>query len=281
MDRLAYQNMTSRNRALDRLAQPTGELTSKSKVNTQVNTYQLERQSKNAPEYNGFISALNNNIIEDQHRTEDNNLRYRAEQPIDDNLQRVYHPTLMTESERNFDSADRCGLGTRDHQLNAIAKNKNTMPKLNYPQGFSQIEHVNTDLTSQIDYQFGGLTNHDMEQQIANLNKNMQTSEQTAPPLSQLYPSQPRSPYNPQVDHVNQQLYQYSQQLPPQHLLDCSRMVDFQRPISSNMRPPVCPPQVSVLPLPNPPQPVILGHHDRKQKHKHIQSKVPLNKKIK
>src|SRR5690242_7755164 len=98
MDRLAYQNMTSRGRgpqssrvddvpthepphtplnftnelsstqsknqtayfehnnnrggaSLNNFSQPTGEITNKSKVNTQINHYYLERQSKNSPNY--------------------------------------------------------------------------------------------------------------------------------------------------------------------------------------------------------------------------------------
>lgn len=243
MDRMAFLNMTSKNRNLSEpnphtplchISQLTGELTTKSKIGTQVNNYYLERQSKNATEYNNFVAALNNNITEDRYRTNVNNDHFLTEQPIDDNFQRVYHPTLMTEQERNFDNADRCGLGTRDRQMSATAVNKNTvhpiltpMPKLNYPQGYDQLKPIEMDMTSQLEAQFSGLTNRSMKQQIAQLNKNVQSSDNiNSRSINDNVMCQSQIGYNTQVDHLNQQL--------SQHAFDCSRMIDFQRPLQSN-----------------------------------------------
>lgn len=251
MDRVAFLNMTSKNRnvsdinsqtPLRHISQLTGELTTKSKIGTQVNNYYLERQSKNASEYNNFVAALNNNITEDRYRTSVNNDQFLTEQPNGDNFQRVYHPTLMTEQERNFDNADRCGLGTRDRQVNAVAVNKNTthpiltpMPKLNYPQGYDQLKPIEMDMTSQLESQFSGLTNQSMEQQIALLNKSVQSSDNTnSRSVNDIVMCRSQPNYNPQVDHLNQQLFQLSQQIPPQQAFDCSRILDFQRPLPSN-----------------------------------------------
>ena len=251
MDRLAYQNMTTKHKhitdqeangtaSLNRYSQPTGELTSKSKINTRTDDYYLERQSKNSQDYSCFVTALNSNIVEDQYRTDVNNDRYFNKPQMEDNLQRVYHPTLMTEQEQNFCNADRCGLGlgTRDRQINAVAKSRNTphqmtpMPKLNYPHGYDQMPPIEMDLTSDIESQFNILTDQDMDQQIAKLNKNSQTIEpKTTEFICPAYPG-----YNPQADYMNQQLAQLAQQVPPQHICDCARMIDFQRPLSSNSK---------------------------------------------
>lgn len=249
MDRLAYQNMTIKHKvmpnqpvpcaaSLNRYSQPTGEVTSKSKINARVDDYHLERQSKNTQDYESFVAALNGNIVEDQYRTTVNNDRYFNKPACEDNFQRVYHPTLMTEQEQNFCNADRCGLGTRDRQMNAVAINKNTthqqlmtpLPKLNYPHGYDHMEPLRMDLTSQLETQFSTLTNSDMEEQISQLNKN------NTQPIQPTIMCPPHIGYNPQADHMNQQLAQLAQQLPPQTMYDCTRMLDFQRPLASNSK---------------------------------------------
>ena len=114
--------------SLNSFSQPTGELTNKSKLNTQLNHYHLERQSKNSSDYGSFVSALNSNISEDQHRTNLNNDRWHTEQQREiDHFQRVYHPTLQYGDSHNLVDMDRqgLGLGTRDKRENAEAKNKN------------------------------------------------------------------------------------------------------------------------------------------------------------
>lgn len=252
MDRLAYQNMTIKNKTftdnhmnhsptMNQFSQPIGQITSKSKINTMVNNYYLERQAKNSTNYGDFISALNSNIIEDQHRTEVNNDQYFSDQPSGDNFQRVYHPTLLTDQEKNFNNADRCGLGTRDRQADAIAKNKNTshimtpLPKLNYPQGYDKLEPLKMDMTSQLDSQFNVLTSTDMEQQIALLKKNNEKCEPLANSnVTDEFMRPTHDLFDPQVNYMNQQIYQLSTQIQPQHSSDCLRMLGFQRPISSN-----------------------------------------------
>jgi hypothetical protein len=252
MERLAYQNMIYKSKngqirppvLMTPFSQPTGEVTSKAKINSHINNYYFERQSKNSPNYDSFITALNSNISEDQQRTSVNNEYLLTEQTLEDNLGRVCHPTLMTEQEKSFHNADRCGLGvgTRDRQMNAFAKNKNTthpdmqsnemlmmkqsptpMPKLNYPQGYDQLQPLCMDMSSQLDTQFGVLTNPYMDQQIAHLNQSVQQTQvcdQTSNPVMDRmgtdYACKPA--YNPC-------------QLPPQQL-----MVEFQRPISSNVK---------------------------------------------
>jgi len=295
MDRLAYQNMTIKNKighapTMDQYSQPTGQLTSKSKINNRVNNYYLERQTKNLDNYNEFVSALNSNILEDQCRTTANNDQYMTEQPTEDNFQRVYHPTLLTEPEKDFNNADRCGLGTRDRQINAVAKNKNTshlitpMPKLNYPQGYDKLNPISMDMSSQIESQFVGLTNPVMDQQIALLSKNSQKSNSHMNPnMTDELMRPTHGNYNSQTDFMNQQLYQLSTQIPPQRSLDGSRFLDFQRPISSNTKPLYTPfqiqpqtqtqipiqPQVSIQPQ-VPVQPQL--HAKKQQKKKKLSS---------
>lgn len=257
MDRLAFQNMTNKNRNSDtgcvwpqqQYSQPVGETTSKSKINTEVNNYFLERLDKNSQEYNQFVNALNGNIKEDQHRTTINNTRWQSEHPINDTCQHVYHPTLLTDPERRTDNIgnDRYGFSTRDRQVNGMAQTKNTvmtpLPKLNYPQGYNHMSPIDMDMTSHLDQQFSSLTDPIMEQQISRLHKKTQTdSTQQAiqPPIGPMGPMGPFGSsypnYNPQVDHMDQQMHQWSQEVPPQRYVDPSQLLDFQRPQSSNNR---------------------------------------------
>lgn len=220
MDRLAYQNITTknRNRQFDRFAHPTGEITSKSKINTQVGNYYLERQSKNLGDYDEFVTALNDNIVEDRHRTDANNRRLIQEPVNTDNFQRVYHPTLLTDQEKRFNNADRCGLGTRNRQLNSMAKNKNSpheqnltpIPKLNYPDGYDKLSPINMDMTSQLASQFGGLIDESMQQQINDITSHTQ---------------------NPQTDadYMDRRTFQFTQKG------DSYNQLNFQRPHSSNV----------------------------------------------
>jgi hypothetical protein len=244
MERLAFQNMTTKNRTnfkngidLCGYSQPIGEVTTKSKINTRTDNYFLERQSNNSGDYNNFVSSLNSNIIEDQFRTNVNNDHFSNKHVPEDTLQHIYHPALMGEKEAVTDSYDRCGLGTRDRQANTMAKNKNSK----YPQEYNQTEPLKMNVSSQIDTQFGCLIDQDMEKQISILTKKAQMSTQT----SNTHPSgngqNVSQGYNPQADYLNQQLTQYAQQVPSQRTLDCSRMLDFQRPSSSNIKTPdVC-----------------------------------------
>ncbi len=228
--------------SLNSFSQPTGAVTSKSKMNTQINHYYLERQSKNSPNYTNFVSALNNNIKEDQQRTTVNNDRLRTEQKEVDNFQRVYHPGLSGyHKDQNTDSTEfeRIGLGvcTRDKRENSLAKNKNTPhvdlqyshqnnglpqppPKLNYPQGYDQLKPMTMDMTSHLEMQFQTLTNPDMDQQIVTLQQKSQKQDPQAiqgqsPMDRQTYfQAKGLSAYNPHVDHLNQQLQQMSLQMP-------------------------------------------------------------------
>ena len=221
--------------SLNNFSQPTGELTSKSKMNTQINHYCLEKQSKNYGQYNNYVSALHNNIREDQHRTNINNDRLLTEQREMDNFQRIYHPGLSNQSNDQGHSLmefDRNGVCTRDRRENAKARNKNTVhiqpsedvphphPKLNYPQGYDQLTPMNMDMSSQIEFQFLGLTDLDMEQQIQNLQS--KPSKQNKQPIHGQMPSdrqtifqaQNQPSYNPHADYLNHQLHQMSQQMP-------------------------------------------------------------------
>lgn len=265
MDRLAFQNMTNKNRGCDQpgswaqtqtptlYSQPVGEATSKSKINTEVNNYFLERLDKNSQEYNRYVDALNGNIKEDQYRTTVNNTKWQSEHPINDTSQHVYHPTLLTDPERRTDNigSDRYGMSTRDRQANGMAQTKNTvmtpLPKFNYitPQGYNQMGPIDMDMTSHLDQQFSSLTDPNMEQQISRLHKNVQNTGQPQqaiqPPLGPMGPMGPFGStypcYNPQVDHMNQQMQQWSQEVPPQRFVDPSQqMLDFHRPQSSNNR---------------------------------------------
>ena len=275
-DRTYYENNNNRDGAsLDSFSQPTGALTSKSKMNTQLNHYHLERQSKNLGQYNSFVSALNSNISEDQQRTNINNDRLKTEQKEIDNFNRVYHPGLLTQTPDQGDSLqyDRSSLGTRDRRENGLAKNKNTTqaslpqpaPKLNYPQGYDQLSPMNMDMTSHLEMQFRTLTDIDMDNQITNLqSQGSKISKQNAPTSQNQSVSdrqfflqpQSQSAYNPRADYLNNQLQQMSQQMPDNknsvenQLQSMNSMyglnslpdlpsvdpIGFQRPTSSNYR---------------------------------------------
>ena len=193
MDRVAFRNMTSKNRKFTVGDENTG----KSKINVNMSDYFLERQSKNMGDYNEFVSAFNNNISEDKCRSDVNNDMISNHQP-EQVLDRVYHPTLLTDQERQFHNADRCGLsvGTREHNhvLNGLAINKNNksssvmtpLPKLNYPHGYDQIQPLEMDMSSQLESQFGGLVDDDMERQISALTTKFSEKPETTEPTVQL-----------------------------------------------------------------------------------------------
>ena len=114
---VAFQHMIFKNRG-QQVSQTCGivfhiqqDSTTKSKINTQLSDYYLEIGSQNTT----IMMVLSESSIPislgDRIRTDANNAIYQSEQPTTDNVQRVYHPTLMTESERCFSNADRCGLG--------------------------------------------------------------------------------------------------------------------------------------------------------------------------
>ena len=260
--------------SLDSFSQPTGEQTSKSKMNNQINSYYLERQSKNVGEHNHFVTALNSNISEDQQRTNVNNDKLRNEQRELDNFQRVYHPGLAShahESDQTEFERSRNGQGTRDRRENSIAKNKNSPhvpnesdlptppPKLNYPQGYGQLKPMDMDMKSHLEMQFQTLTDGDMDYQIDGLQqkllKNDPQTHRGATPLDRqtYFHSQNSLPHNPHADHMNKQLQQMSRQMPEgrnstsTQLQNMASMNDlssvslpavdtlgFQRPASSN-----------------------------------------------
>ena len=221
--------------SLNNFSQPIGELTSKSKMNAQVNNYHLERQSKNLGQYNNFVSALDNNIREDQHRTILNNDRLITEQREMDNFERIYHPGLSLPSSDPVNPSlefDRNGVQTRDRRENGLARNKNTAhivaaedvpnphPKLNYPQGYDQLTPMTMDMTSHIELQFKTLTDQDMEQQIHSLQS--KPSKQNQQPIhgqmpydrQTIFQAKNQPAYNPHADYMNQKLQQMSEQMP-------------------------------------------------------------------
>jgi len=227
MDRVAFQNMTTKTKnnftnciEPEKLSRPVGEMTSKTKINTHINNYFSERQSKNANEYDRFVLSLDNNIFEDQFRTNVNNDVISNKQQPSDNLQHIYHPSLNSDRPFNTDTDfERIGMSTRDRQVNTIAKNKNTSgslniqppAKLNYPQGYNQLQPLKMDMTSQIDTQFVSLTNTEMEKQLSLLSQKEQSSNQTnqlnSPNALQLQYNghfQLQSQFNPQT-HANYQ----------------------------------------------------------------------------
>ncbi len=269
--------------SLNSFSQPTGELTNKSKSNTQINNYHLERQSKNSPNYNNFVYALNNNITEDQQRTTFNNDKLLNEREEIDNFQRVYHPGLtFYHKETSIDTTDfernTLGACTRDRRENGLAKNNNTPhpefrnehniglpqppPKLNYPHGYDQLQPMTMDMTSHLSMQFQTLTNPDMDQQITTLQQKSQKNEQQSEPHNPLdrrtpFQQNTQNVYNPQVDHLNQQMQEMSKQMPDNknsialqfqnmgamhNLSSIPNMpsvdpLNFQRPSSSNNKP--------------------------------------------
>jgi hypothetical protein len=171
---------------------------------------------------------------------------------------------------------DRNGVCTRDRRESALAKNKNTPhlssnqsilqppPKLGYPQGYDQLTPINMDLSSQIENQFQGLTNLDMDQQIdrlqqrgsTNYDQNSSIHGQTPLDRQTYFSDQNQSIYNPHADHLNQQLQQMSKQMPENknsiftqfqnmdalhNLTNVPKMqtvdtMNFQRPTSSNLK---------------------------------------------
>lgn len=230
---------------LDDFSQPVGEITSKSKLNEGVNVYHMERQSKNKPQYNHFVTALNSNISEDQQRTSINNDRYKVEQKPTSLYDRIYHPSLVSNnpSERNNSSVehDRNGQGTRDRAENAFAKNKNTsqpqpqsnrqnginmdlplpQAKLNYGMIPNQGGPIEMDMTSHLEMQFQTLTSNDMEKQIQSLQSKASTQTdnnnvhgQTPLDRQSVFLTQGAGSYNPHADYMNNQLQQMSRQMP-------------------------------------------------------------------
>jgi hypothetical protein len=236
-----FENVYNRGSAsLDSFCQPTGELTSKSKMNGQMNTYYMERQSKNQGNYNTFVSALNNNIQEDRQRTDLNNNYLQSESRPADNFERVYHPGLGVASDPNDSELigiDRNSLTTRDRRENSLAKNKNSShlpseistqsngipqppPKLNYPHGYGDLTPLEMDMRSHIDTQFQTLTDIDMERQINSLQGQAKKSTgqisqgQTPMDRQTYFHAQNTSQYNPHADHLNGQLSQMSRHMP-------------------------------------------------------------------
>lgn len=226
--------------SLDKFSQPLGEMTSKGKLNQGVNTYQMERQSKNGVQYGHFVSALNSNIVEDQQRTNQNNDRYKVEQKPGVHYDRIYHPTLVssnpTDSQFSSIEYERNGQGTRDRNENSLAKNKNSMQsghsneinmdlplpqaKLNYGMIPNQGGPMEMDLTSHLEMQFQGLINGDMQKQIQSLQSKSTSSTdgnihgQTPLDRQSVFLSQSGGGYNPHADYMNNQMQQMSRQMP-------------------------------------------------------------------
>lgn len=168
-------------------SRPVGGAVSKVNVNNRMTNYYLERQSKNNDNYNGYLNALNQNISEDQYRTQINNEHVtqdviKQNQIADD--QRIFHPSLLTADPRQsqgFTELDRQSVDTRRQRMNGIlARNRHTgasvatmhsAPRLNYPYGRPDETPIplNMDLSSQLEQQFKGLTTPDLDQQIQRL----------------------------------------------------------------------------------------------------------------
>ena len=220
---------------LDNLQRPTGEVTTKSKLNHEINDYHLERQSKNQGAYNNFVSALNSNIKEDQQRTQANNDRWQNEQREMDNFQRVYHPTLAYDNRHEQTASERGGKGTRNRQENGMAKTVNTatsavsggdlpmpLPRLNYPTNFDAVKPMEMDMESHLSFQFQTLADEDMNRQINALQKRMtkhtaqsaQSVSQTPMDRQTCYQVPMTMSYNPHADYLNGQLSQMSRQMP-------------------------------------------------------------------
>lgn len=237
----------------------TGEVTNKSKMNTQINTYYLERQNKNLSDYSSFVNSLNSNIREDQYRTNINNQQYRQDCKDTNYCQRVYHPSLRPDYVSTVQTMG-LGLGTqtRDRRDHALAQNRDNPiftaaqtptdsvgpAKLNYPQGYDQMGPMPMDMTCHLEMQFRTLTNAEMDQQITTLQQNAQKeSSMGQTPIERHTNLQHQTPYNPQADHMNQVLHQMALNLPSQsntvQATNVMRMptadpLGFQRPSPSN-----------------------------------------------
>ncbi len=222
----------------DRYARVTGSMTNKSKMNTNVDNYHLERQSKNTSEYNNYVNALNNNIREDQDRTQINNARLQSNMSTTENQQRIYHPSLLTADptqRNNFTELDRQSVGTRNRREDLLARNRNVShiqqsqqpqqqndqsipmgpPRLNYPQGPAgysdgSLAPLEMDMTSHLDMQFQGLTDPNLNQQIQRLQQQNNPTQDFDniygnTPLSRrthFQSDQQQQPgYNPHADH--------------------------------------------------------------------------------
>lgn len=139
MDRQAYYNMTTKVKGNDRatatlnhFSQPTGQMTSKAKINTQLSQYYLERQHKNTTDYSQFVNALDHNIQEDQDRSFANHQTFEREQAqtqttAGNSFHRIYHPMLDQDREM-YNDFDRTAVNecTRDRRENVTTHNKNT-----------------------------------------------------------------------------------------------------------------------------------------------------------
>jgi hypothetical protein len=217
MDRLAYQNMTIKNRTMNgeinRFRHPSntelsqiGNMTSQSNMNTQQNNYQLEKQEKNSFDYNQFISSLNNNIIQDQYLTHLNNKQYLNQRLPTNYTQRIYNPALLNELGQTMNNSVKMETGTRDRQINSSVKSENNidypLPKFNYSQINNQYE------TTTINNSFIGSSNFMTNRQSSTLKNDND---------NQIH----------KIHHIPEQsIEQYNE--------DCHKILNFRRPISSN-----------------------------------------------
>lgn len=152
-DRLAFHNMTNKKKQAY-FNQPVP--TYKSKLNTQMDQYHMERQNKNQYEYNNYFNALTNNICEDQNKTTYNNRRLLnnlEQQKQTQTNQRIYHPCLLTANpanRNNFTEFDRQGICTRNQRENHITINHNSAIRTNLDKQFQTL--TNLDLDKQINH---------------------------------------------------------------------------------------------------------------------------------
>jgi hypothetical protein len=199
MDRLAYHNMTTKNKTP---SMPIiAESTTKAKINGQIEQYHFDQHT----DYHDYVKALDNNISEDQFRTSVNTQRLHNEAPCNDPLQRVYHPSLTLEPD--FLQMDRFGQWTRDRNGDrhgdSDAKTLTPLPKLGYPQSYEQMQPFPMDMTSHLDFQFTGLTDHSMDLQIARLNQESKNASVITQPQKE--PQRQQIPQRPQTEPRRQQ----------------------------------------------------------------------------
>jgi hypothetical protein len=225
MDRQAVQNMTRRNRQdmapafsprnprdfidpripLNQLSEQ--EPPNRARINDQIGGYFFEKQNKNQDEYSRYVQSLQKNILEDRHLTHSNKQQYQEHAHERDlsTFERVCNPGRLP---HEYDVPPMLSFpmsqGVRCKRDDGTSPPESGQPQLD---GYNQRPPLS------LESQYQMLTDDLMNQQIKGL---QEKHDKVAYSLDWSCFQEAQlsdNPMNRQVEHVNDQMRQMSQQM--------------------------------------------------------------------